>query len=184
MEKEKPAAKPKAKKAAAADTKENVTRSKRQPKAKENLDAVEDVESSDEENVESQEEEKKPRRAPKKKSPPTETVEEVEEQPKGKRGKKANEEDKKAAKPTNKTDTDYEAVSFDCKQKNAKGEEYNLKISSWNVGGLRSWLKKGGPEFLQKEDPNILCIQETKCSDDKIPDELKTIEGIISICNC
>lgn len=101
-----------------------------------------------------------------------EEVEEQEEKPKPKRGRKADDK-----KPMNKTETDYKEVSFGCERKNAKGEEYNFKISSWNVDGLRSWLKKGGVEFLEKEEPDILCLQETKCSEGKIPEELKQIEG-------
>lgn len=80
-------------------------------------------------------------------------------------------------KPANKTETDYRDVCFTCKTRNAKGEAYNLKIASWNVDGLRSWLKKGGLEFLKQEQPDILCLQETKCSDKKLPDEIKTVEG-------
>lgn len=95
------------------------------------------------------------------------------EEPTGKRGRKA----PAPAKPLNRTDTNYENVSFSCTRKNAKGEEYNLKISSWNVDGLRSWLKKGGTEFLEKEQPDVLCLQETKCSASKIPEELKDVKG-------
>ena len=38
-----------------------------------------------------------------------------------------------------------------------------MKIASWNVNGLRAILKKGNlTEFLKAEDPDIICIQETK----------------------
>lgn len=38
-----------------------------------------------------------------------------------------------------------------------------MKIYSWNVNGLRAVLKKGAlQEFIKKEQPDILCIQETK----------------------
>lgn len=37
-----------------------------------------------------------------------------------------------------------------------------LKIVSWNVNGIRASLKKGFLEYIQKEDPDILCLQETK----------------------
>ncbi len=36
------------------------------------------------------------------------------------------------------------------------------KIISWNVNGLRAVLKKGFDNFLQDEEPDILCIQEIK----------------------
>jgi len=37
-----------------------------------------------------------------------------------------------------------------------------LKIVSWNVNGIRASLKKGFLEYIQKENPDILCLQETK----------------------
>jgi exodeoxyribonuclease-3 len=37
-----------------------------------------------------------------------------------------------------------------------------LKLISWNVNGIRSVLKKGFLEFLAKEEPDVLCVQETK----------------------
>lgn len=30
---------------------------------------------------------------------------------------------------------------------------------------------------LELEDPDILCLQETKCSETKLPDELKNVKG-------
>lgn len=39
-----------------------------------------------------------------------------------------------------------------------------MKIISWNVNGIRSILKKGFLEFVSAEDPDILCLQETKAS--------------------
>ncbi len=38
----------------------------------------------------------------------------------------------------------------------------NYKMISWNVNGLRAALKKGFNDFVQDEDPDILCIQEIK----------------------
>lgn len=37
------------------------------------------------------------------------------------------------------------------------------KIISWNVNGIRACMGKGLVEFLKEEDPDIICIQETKC---------------------
>jgi exodeoxyribonuclease III len=42
-----------------------------------------------------------------------------------------------------------------------------MKILSWNVNGLRAIIKKGFEEFLEKEKPDILCLQEIKISEDK-----------------
>ena len=38
-----------------------------------------------------------------------------------------------------------------------------MKLFSWNVNGLRAGLKKGTfMDFIQAEQPDILCLQETK----------------------
>lgn len=37
-----------------------------------------------------------------------------------------------------------------------------VKLTSWNVNGLRAVLRKNFLEYLEKESPDILCLQETK----------------------
>jgi exodeoxyribonuclease III len=37
-----------------------------------------------------------------------------------------------------------------------------VKLISWNVNGLRSVLRKNFLEFLAEENPDVLCLQETK----------------------
>ncbi|MBQ8451200.1 MAG: exodeoxyribonuclease III [Clostridia bacterium] len=37
-----------------------------------------------------------------------------------------------------------------------------MKIISWNVNGLRACIAKGFYEFLDRENPDIMCVQETK----------------------
>ncbi|KRF77955.1 recombination repair protein 1 [Drosophila virilis] len=54
---------------------------------------------------------------------------------------------------------------------------FNLKISSWNVAGLRAWLKKDGLKFVDFEEPDIFCLQETKCVNDQLPDEMTRLPG-------
>jgi len=39
-----------------------------------------------------------------------------------------------------------------------------VKFVSWNVNGLRAVLRKNFLGFLEQEDPDILCVQETKAS--------------------
>ncbi len=51
------------------------------------------------------------------------------------------------------------------------------RILSWNVNGLRAILKKGFLEWLLREQPHILCIQETKAQEEQIPDSVKKLEG-------
>ena len=36
------------------------------------------------------------------------------------------------------------------------------KLCSWNVNGLRACMKKGFMDFLTREAPDVLCVQETK----------------------
>lgn len=38
------------------------------------------------------------------------------------------------------------------------------KLISWNVNGLRAVMKKGFEAFLKTEQPDVLCLQETKIS--------------------
>jgi exodeoxyribonuclease-3 len=37
-----------------------------------------------------------------------------------------------------------------------------MKLISWNVNGIRSVLKKGFIDFLKNENPDFLCLQETR----------------------
>jgi exodeoxyribonuclease-3 len=52
-----------------------------------------------------------------------------------------------------------------------------LKILSWNVNGIRAVYKKGFLDWLRSENPDILCIQETKAVEEQLPSSLKDIEG-------
>ncbi|MDE0119676.1 MAG: exodeoxyribonuclease III [Bdellovibrionales bacterium] len=47
-----------------------------------------------------------------------------------------------------------------------------MKIISWNVNGIRACARKGFVSFLEKEDPDILCIQESKAHPDDVDEEL------------
>jgi exodeoxyribonuclease III len=40
-----------------------------------------------------------------------------------------------------------------------------MRLISWNVNGIRAVVKKGFIDFLQKEKPDVLCLQEIKISD-------------------
>ena len=44
-----------------------------------------------------------------------------------------------------------------------------MRLVSWNVNGLRAVHKKGFVDWLRKESPDILCLQECKSPVDKIP---------------
>jgi len=47
----------------------------------------------------------------------------------------------------------------------------------WNVNGIRAIKNKGFLEWLQKESPDILCIQETKAQLDQLDADLKEPPG-------
>src|SRR6266536_992450 len=42
----------------------------------------------------------------------------------------------------------------------------DMKLISWNVNGLRAVLRKNFLEYHDEEKPDMLCLQETKCSPD------------------
>ncbi len=50
-----------------------------------------------------------------------------------------------------------------------------MKIVSWNVNGLRACLKKGFLEFVRKENPDIICLQETKINKSTMPKEIESL---------
>lgn len=52
-----------------------------------------------------------------------------------------------------------------------------MRIISWNVNGLRAIHKKGFLEWLQKEQPDILCLQETKADVESLPQDLREVGG-------
>ncbi|NLK62592.1 MAG: exodeoxyribonuclease III [Fusobacteria bacterium] len=52
-----------------------------------------------------------------------------------------------------------------------------MKLISWNVNGIRAVYQKGFIEWVLKENPDILCIQETKAQEEQLDDNLKNILG-------
>lgn len=48
-----------------------------------------------------------------------------------------------------------------------------MKLISWNVNGVRSMLKKGFLDFLSQENPDIICLQETKARQEDVQLELE-----------
>ena len=57
----------------------------------------------------------------------------------------------------------------------------NLKLISWNVNGIRAVAKKGFHDWFKNENPDILCIQETKAWEEQLDDSLTKIDGYNSI---
>ena len=52
-----------------------------------------------------------------------------------------------------------------------------MKIISWNVNGIRAVAKKGFKDFVESEQPDILCIQETKAFEPQFLKEVWELEG-------
>lgn len=52
-----------------------------------------------------------------------------------------------------------------------------IKLLSWNVNGIRAIYKKGFIDWFTKENPDILCIQETKAREEQLSDDLINIKG-------
>jgi exodeoxyribonuclease-3 len=52
-----------------------------------------------------------------------------------------------------------------------------MKLISWNVNGVRAVVKKGFLDWLDQEQPDILCLQETKAHIDQLAAEILTDHG-------
>jgi len=52
-----------------------------------------------------------------------------------------------------------------------------MKIISWNVNGIRACAKKGLLDYIKSEDPDIICLQETKAMPTDLPEELQCPPG-------
>ncbi len=52
-----------------------------------------------------------------------------------------------------------------------------MKLISWNVNGIRAVQKKGFIDWVKRENPDILGIQETKAHPDQLDQDLLEIPG-------
>jgi len=48
-----------------------------------------------------------------------------------------------------------------------------MKLISWNVNGVRACMKNGFLDFVEKENADIFCLQETKIQPEQIPFDLE-----------
>ncbi len=51
------------------------------------------------------------------------------------------------------------------------------KLLSWNVNGIRAVKGKGFLNWLQRESPDVLCLQETKAQPEQLDNDLKEPTG-------
>ena len=59
-----------------------------------------------------------------------------------------------------------------------------LRLLSWNVNGLRAVHRKGFLQWFSGERPDILCLQETKISEEQLSPDYREIEGYDSYFSC
>ncbi|MFH1646255.1 MAG: exodeoxyribonuclease III, partial [Chloroflexota bacterium] len=57
------------------------------------------------------------------------------------------------------------------------------RLLSWNVNGIRAIRNKGFLEWLERESPDILAIQETKAQIDQLEGDLKEPPGYLTYWN-
>lgn len=58
-----------------------------------------------------------------------------------------------------------------------------LKILSWNVNGIRAVVKNGFLDWIQEEQPDILCLQESRALPTDVGPEVLEPEGYVSFWN-
>lgn len=51
-----------------------------------------------------------------------------------------------------------------------------LKISSYNVNGIRAAHRKGFNEWVNESDPDIICIQELRALEDQVPGDIRSLD--------
>jgi len=53
----------------------------------------------------------------------------------------------------------------------------SIRILSWNVNGVRAVARKGFLDWLRRESPDIMCLQETKARPDQLDEEMREPPG-------
>lgn len=52
-----------------------------------------------------------------------------------------------------------------------------MRIICWNVNGIRAAQKKGFIDYLLREAPDVMCLQETKAQPEQLSDDLLKVDG-------
>jgi len=50
-----------------------------------------------------------------------------------------------------------------------------IKISSYNVNGIRAAHRKGFTDWVEHSNPDVICIQETRANREQIPNEIEEL---------
>jgi len=66
-------------------------------------------------------------------------------------------------------DADAIKVGMIMQSYESEKKEKAVKIISWNVNGLRARIKAGFENTIKQLDPDIICIQETRCTPAQLP---------------
>ncbi len=56
-------------------------------------------------------------------------------------------------------------------------------LVSWNINGIRACYQKGLLDFINGYKPDVLTMQEIKATEDKIPLEIRSVEGYKTVWN-
>ncbi|MCL4691875.1 MAG: exodeoxyribonuclease III [Candidatus Hydrogenedentes bacterium] len=55
------------------------------------------------------------------------------------------------------------------------------RLISWNVNGIRAAGRNGFLEWLDREKPDVVCVQEIKANSDDVPQDLREPKGYASV---
>lgn len=58
-----------------------------------------------------------------------------------------------------------------------------IKITTWNVNGIRAAIKKGLWSWALDYKPDILCLQEIKAREDQVPEAERLLDGYQAVWN-
>ncbi len=53
----------------------------------------------------------------------------------------------------------------------------SMRLVSWNVNGIRSVVRKGFWDWLEAEQPDVLCLQETRIQEDQLTPRMRAPDG-------
>jgi exodeoxyribonuclease-3 len=59
-----------------------------------------------------------------------------------------------------------------------------MKLVSWNVNGIRAAMDKGFRDFVESDQPDILCLQETKAEPSQVDFDWAEELGYETVWNC
>ena len=59
-----------------------------------------------------------------------------------------------------------------------------MRLYSWNVNGIRAAFKRGSLDWILRERPDVVCLQETRALVGQLPKELTQPGGYSSYSAC